>query len=657
MLKGDFEFLFTDVPESIIKVIGVGGGGGNAVEYMFEQGIKDVDFIVCNTDKQMLDKSKVPNKIQIGDSGLGAGAKPKVGRELAEASKEKIMSAINKNTKMVFITAGMGGGTGTGAAPVIAGLTKEAGILTVGIVTAPFEFEGPRRWQQALDGIEEMKKNCDTLLIILNDNVRKMYSSLKVTAAFKMADNILCTAAKSIAEIITHPGVINVDFEDVRTVMKGSGTAVMGSAVASGEGRAKKAATEALHSPLLNSNEIKGAKKILVSIRSGEDELGMDEFGVINEYFQEAAGSEANIIVGYSCDVELKEAIQVTVIATCFNGDDDESAPSGNQPPSAKVEIPVPTEKAAPKKPNSIGELFNVPNLNGNGTKKGNSGTSFKAEASGNSGMTATGNVRRIPTSITDGLPGTKTESNSLPKEVEKPKAVEETKFAPTVPNRPVRTVPMDNVKNPSRPTEPKPETHAKTSTNPGFAAKNILKPEITETAADPELKPKVVVEVKSTQPEPKQPITASSATKPEIENAPNLSDRKSQDPSFNFEPKIVTDSVNLPKPETIENKIGQPVPQPGNIGKKTPTEIPNPDSRLTSTRMRLQMEAEERRKSGGQSSKINYHDGITARSMDEPAFLRHKVAINTEIKTGRLSVNDDNEIQNNNRFLHDRPD
>ena len=317
-----------DIPaqtKSIIKVIGVGGGGSNAVKHMHKQGIKDVEFIICNTDKQALESSTVPNKLQIGadlTEGLGAGAKPERGRQAAHESKEDIRNLLNQGTKMLFITAGMGGGTGTGAAPVIAQVAQELGILTVGIVTAPFVFEGKRKREQAEQGIRELSEHCDTVLVILNDKLRQLYGNLAMGAAFAKADTVLTTAAKSIAEIITVTSDVNVDFEDVKTVMKDSGAAVMGSSITEGENRARRAAEEALNSPLLNNTDIQGAQKILLSIMSGPDhELEMDELTEITAYIQEKAGQDAEMIFGHGIDETLGQNIRVTVIATGFARD------------------------------------------------------------------------------------------------------------------------------------------------------------------------------------------------------------------------------------------------------------------------------------------------------------------------------------------------
>jgi len=314
-----------DLPKeyaSIIKVIGVGGGGSNAVNHMYNQGIKGVDFVICNTDQQALDMSPVPLKIQLGASlteGRGAGAIPEIGKNAAIENIEDIKSILGKGTKMVFITAGMGGGTGTGAAPVIARVAREMDILTVGIVTIPFAFEGKKRKQQAEEGLEELRKSVDTLLIINNDRLREMYGNLSLGNAFSQADNVLAIAAKGIAEVISVTGLINVDFNDVSTVMKNSGVAIMGSATAEGEQRALEAVKSSLSSPLLNDNDIKGAKYVLLNITYGNKEILMDEIGIITDYIQDEAGSTADVIWGHGYDETLGDAINLTLIATGFN--------------------------------------------------------------------------------------------------------------------------------------------------------------------------------------------------------------------------------------------------------------------------------------------------------------------------------------------------
>lgn len=343
---------------SIIKVIGVGGGGSNAVNHMYRQGITGVDFLICNTDQQALDISPVPNKIQLGTcltDGRGAGSLPNVGQNAALENIEEIRELLSKNTRMVFITAGMGGGTGTGAAPVIAQVAKEMGILTVGIVTYPFLFEGRKRAKQAEEGIAELRRNVDTLLVVCNDKLREIYGNLSLSEAFGKADDILTTAAKGIAEIITVTGYINVDFEDVRTVMRDSGAAIMGSAKASGENRAMIAVQNALASPLLNDNNIKGANYILLNITSGSKDVTMDEIAEITDYIQDEAGSTAEIIWGTGTDDALGENVSVTLIATGFKtsmalGADLESKPN-------KVVHKLELEKPAVKQPQHIAAI------------------------------------------------------------------------------------------------------------------------------------------------------------------------------------------------------------------------------------------------------------------------------------------------------------
>ena len=321
----EFGSISFDLPKNqsnVIKVIGVGGGGSNAINHMFKQGIKGVDFIVCNTDSQALQSSSVPNKIQLGvhlTEGLGAGANPDVGQQSAIESISEIEKMLDRNTKMVFITAGMGGGTGTGAAPVIAQLAKERDILTVGIVTLPFLFEGKVRQEQALIGIEKLRKQVDSLIVINNNKLREVYGNLGFKAGFSKADEVLATASRGIAEVITHHYTQNIDLRDAKTVLFNSGTAIMGSSVSSGENRAKEAIIAALDSPLLNDNKITGAKNVLLLIVSGTNEITIDEIGEINDHIQVEAGHNANIIMGVGEDESLGDAIAVTIIATGFD--------------------------------------------------------------------------------------------------------------------------------------------------------------------------------------------------------------------------------------------------------------------------------------------------------------------------------------------------
>lgn len=347
---------------SIIKVIGVGGGGSNAVNNMFEKGIIGVDFAVMNTDNQALDLSPVSNKIQLGPTlteGRGAGSKPNIGREACIESEEDVKKLFSDDTKMVFITAGMGGGTGTGAAPVIAKAAQELDILTVGIVTMPFTFEGRRRQKQANEGLEEFKKYVDTLIVISNDKLREIHGNLSLTQAFSQADSILTTAAKSIAEIITVPGYVNVDFEDVNTVMRGSGVSIMGTATMDGDERARRAAEAALNSPLLEDNDIRGAEHILLNITSGTKEVTMDEIFEITEFIQEEAGYGTDLIWGNCFDEKLGDKLTVTVIATGFERKQDKKVMPEPKKERVVVSLDDDGVKKTQKRPNTI--TFDVP--------------------------------------------------------------------------------------------------------------------------------------------------------------------------------------------------------------------------------------------------------------------------------------------------------
>jgi cell division protein FtsZ len=387
-LEGIMHF---DLPKNIsssIKVIGVGGGGSNAVNHMFDLGIKGVDFIVCNTDKQALDVSAVPYKIQLGASlteGNGAGAIPEVGKNAAIENIDDIRDVLSKGTKMVFVTAGMGGGTGTGAAPIIAGIARELGILTVGIVTVPFGFEGRKRRLQAEEGLEEMRKSVDTLLVINNEKLREMTGNLTINNAFSKADDVLTVAAKGIAELISVTGSVNVDFNDVYTVMKDSGVAIMGSAAVEGDDRAIRCVQEAMSSPLLNDNNIYGAKYVLLNITYGEKEVLMDEITEITDYIQDEAGSTADVIWGHGYDPSLGDKLSVTLIATGFKTSDApltgfDKAPekivrSLNEEPKKEItqQMQKPTEQVSNVEPaNSFEPYIKITNndVNTNNTVK-----------------------------------------------------------------------------------------------------------------------------------------------------------------------------------------------------------------------------------------------------------------------------------------------
>ena len=357
-----------DLPKqksSIIKVIGVGGGGSNAVNFMFSQTVEGVDFIVCNTDSKALEQSKVPNKIQLGPyltQGLGAGANPEVGKKATEESLEEIKKILEVNTKMAFITVGMGGGTGTGGAPIIAKVCKELGILTVGIVTTPFNFEGPRRLSMAEDGIKELRPHVDTLLVISNDKLRMQYGNLKMREAFGKADNVLATAAKCITDVINSRGHIIVDFADVCTVMKNGGSAFLGKSEAEGENRAQIAIEEALASPLLNDSDIKGAKWILININSsdGDDECTMDEIETINNHLRMQAGPDTDVIVGMGHDNTLDKKIGITLIATGFNSKDPFAKPVVEKVKEPEPEKIVMTLNLEGKTPLPVKEVAEV---------------------------------------------------------------------------------------------------------------------------------------------------------------------------------------------------------------------------------------------------------------------------------------------------------
>lgn len=328
----------------IIKVIGVGGGGSNAVNYMFQQGIIGVDFAICNTDQQSMEQSPVPVKIQLGPTlteGRGAGSKPNIGKLACEESIEEVKTYLSNDCKMLFITAGMGGGTGTGAAPIIAKAAQEMDILTVGIVTLPFTFEGNKRVTHGHDGLEELKKYVDTIIVISNDKLKAIHGNLTISQAFSEADNILSTAAKGIAEIITVPGYVNVDFEDVNTVMRGSGVAIMGTAIADGDNRAKRAVDDALNSPLLEDNNIKGAQQILINITSGNKEVTMEEIFEITEFVQEEAGQGTNLIWGNCFDENLGDGLSVTIIATGFERNRGNKTMKGGKPESNATQVKV----------------------------------------------------------------------------------------------------------------------------------------------------------------------------------------------------------------------------------------------------------------------------------------------------------------------------
>lgn len=354
MDSSNFKFDFPKGSSSIIKVIGVGGGGNNALKHMYEKGIHGVDFVICNTDAQALDNNPVANKIQLGittTEGLGAGADPEVGEKAALESMEEIKAVLEKGTKMVFITAGMGGGTGTGAAPIVAKTAKEMGILTVAIVTVPFSFEGKRRLEQAELGLEKLKASVDSLIVINNDKLRQQFGDLGFKKGFAKADDLLTNAAKGMAEVITAPFTVNIDFKDAESVLKNSGIALMSTGIANGDNRAEEAVKKALDSPLLNDSKITGAKNVLLLILSGEDdahEATMGEIGFINDYIQKESGETANIIFGVGTDAELGDALKVLVIATGFTKDNQKKKVVSESP--VRVSLSLEDEEPNRKK-------------------------------------------------------------------------------------------------------------------------------------------------------------------------------------------------------------------------------------------------------------------------------------------------------------------
>ncbi|KAA9338886.1 cell division protein FtsZ [Adhaeribacter soli] len=565
-----------DVPaqnKSIIKVIGVGGGGSNAVNHMFGQGIKDVEFVVCNTDAQALKSSTVPNKLQIGvdlTEGLGAGANPERGKQAAIESKEQIRELLGTDTKMVFITAGMGGGTGTGAAPVIAKVAKELDILTVGIVTAPFMFEGRKKRVAADNGIKELSDNCDTVLVILNDKLREIFGNLPIRAAFAKADNVLTTAAKSIAEIITVTSEVNVDFEDVKTVMKDSGAAVMGSAITEGENRALRAAEEALSSPLLNNTDIHGAQKILLSIMSGDQaELEMDELTEITEYIQDKAGEEAEVIFGHGIDPELGQSIRVTVIATGF-------AREGNSIMQMSALKKIMDQEAAKQAAPAQPDIFN-------------------------------------------------------------------TDFNPVV-------------EAPAKPVAPA----APAFTAPTPAPYNAPAPEPVRL---PQPQPQYV--------QPTQPVTPQQPSyQPQQPQHPNNQFAQPQQAVYQPEPA----PVQMPESparvvfdlgvghEVFQHELPAGYPQPQYQAPATPA-VPAMDNFEENERL-LHLESEalrQRRERLRRLSSEISNDAIKEK-LEVPAYLRRNVALETVVPSNernisRFSLNDDNEILGDNRFLHDNVD
>ena len=559
--------------KSIIKVIGVGGGGSNAVNHMYGQGIKDVEFIVCNTDLQALQTSPVPNKLQIGTKltqGLGAGANPEKGKKAAEESEEDVESLLGHDTKMLFITAGMGGGTGTGAAPQIARIAKALDILTVGIVTQPFGFEGKKKARLAEEGIALLRENCDTVLVISNDKLKQVYSNLTISNAFGQADNVLTTAAKSIAEIITLPGYINVDFEDVKTVMANSGAAVMGSARAEGEQRAKRAAEMALSSPLLDNINIRGAEKILLSIKSGESrEVQMEELDEITSFIQQESGDEAEMIFGHGVDASLGENIMVTVIATGFNTIKSQPA----EPPQAAPPASTPPPQA-------------------------------------NTPPTDTAPPSALPTNVprTDTPQPPEEERRIVDLETNKP--VEEPE--PTPPSPPVPPAYRSREESPNRPYTPPQEMSSRRF----------------------EFEP------------PQPPVPPTDEQYRSTGSPPTGSPPTGSPPT---EPRSTGSRPNEPEEPDREDSSEE----------EFPSEISHRKKLLMKEAYQRKMKLRGRKSI---SDPGNHQDYFQKENYDEPAYVRRNVHLYStppwdDRNVSRYSLDDDNNIVGNNRFLHDNVD
>ncbi len=602
--------------KSIIKVIGVGGGGSNAVNHMHRLGIKDVEFIVCNTDLQALNSSPVPNKLQIGSNlteGLGCGANPEVGRGAALESKDQIREAL-AGTKMVFITAGMGGGTGTGAAPVIARIAKEMDILTVGIVTMPFAFEGRKKQAAAQAGLDGMRASCDTVLAILNDQIRQMFGNLSISTAFGEADGVLTTAAKSIAEIITLAGYVNVDFQDVRTVMLNAGAAVMGSAETSGEDRALRAAQQALASPLLENCDIMGAKRILLSIVSGEAaELRMDELSLITEFIQEQAGDECEVIFGHGVDPELGESIRVTVIATGFAGQ------GRTEPKKPETKKTLDLEKSQ-----AVVDEWTDPAVSNR-----NYDISLKpVDASTELGA---GEVTDAQTFLDASVP-VASDPNIFGFETEiTPEA--ELEFVPVT--RGVEPVQTEWV------VDPLPETF-----QPEPEAKEEQEPPVDEV---PEVKPEPAPEVKPRREERVLPPLP-------LFDQEDVIARKVEFPVEKHQEDLEDeDDFGLAKNDEDEYSVGREIAADQVINDEGLMDV-------RKTKERLQQQAKERREKLKSARKQEMSKEEFNEKWTLPAYLRRGVKMDnvphsSERFISKYNLNDDNSLLGNNKFLHDNVD
>lgn len=643
-MENTFENIAFDLPKNqsnVIKVIGVGGGGSNAINHMFSQGIKGVDFIVCNTDAQALKNSPVPTKIQLGVSlteGLGAGANPEIGQQSALESIDEIEKLLDSNTKMVFITAGMGGGTGTGAAPVIAQLAKERDILTVGIVTIPFQFEGKVRQEQAAKGVEKLRKVVDSLIVINNNKLREVYGNLGFKAGFSKADEVLATASRGIAEVITHHYTQNIDLKDAKTVLSDSGTAIMGSATADGEERAKEAIISALDSPLLNDNKISGAKNVLLLIVSGDNEITIDEIGEINDYIQTEAGHNANIIMGVGEDPQLGDAVSVTIIATGFNIEQqkeivhtgtnkiihvlDENQAVTADLSKAQVEQPKLLDPDKPlsdnnaPEPMNTGGLFGMPNPSGVSTdtekKTINQIDTQSATTKNEKTVTIEKTIKHDVRDIEVVDPEFIIVNPALTPEDELPQSVHNTMSQSTAPVQKTILSLEDEVEEPA----------------PAAQTQSVDDQEKVVYSLEDYME----VEQKMTQPAPKP-----QAAQPQEEML-----------NFTLRTEDEAQAVSAQKP------VAQP--------KATEQEISPVDASINDI---LKKRAEERKR---KMKEFNYKFNNAAQSLNdlekEPAYKRMGVNLkevqdSSQVSRTSLSVdqNDDLQLRSNNSFLHDNVD
>lgn len=607
--------------KSIIKVIGVGGGGSNAVNHMYRLGIKDVEFIVCNTDLQALNSSPVPNKLQIGTSlteGLGCGANPEVGRAAAMESKEQIREVL-EGTKMVFITAGMGGGTGTGAAPVIAKIAKEMDILTVGIVTMPFGFEGRKKTGQAQAGLKGMRANSDTVLAILNDQLRQMFGNLSISQAFGQADGVLTTAAKSIAEIITLAGYVNVDFQDVRTVMLDAGAAVMGSAETTGEERALRAAQQALASPLLENCDIMGAKRILLSIMSGEAaELQMDELSTITEYIQEQAGDECEVIFGHGVDSALGNSIRVTVIATGFS--------THGRAEAKKVE-----EK-------KVLELEKGESYLDEWTDKSVSDRNYDVELKVTEETHYTETYHVEP--VADFVPEPEADLEFVPV-TKSPEPVQTEWVVDAHPEAPAE--------EPEVPQVEVPEVKAEMPAEPPKAEVPEVKPEVQKEPAKPEVKMSEEKPPRKEEPAPEEFRQTTLPLFDQDEWVPRKIEHKFPEPAE--EPE----EASPLKDDREEFEVGREIAADQVINDEGLMDV-------RKTKERLQQQAKERREKLKTARKQEMSKEEFNEKWTMPAYLRRGVKMenvphSSERFISKYNLNDDNSLLGNNKFLHDNVD